>query len=80
MKTVPVKTHGYSEPKRPMEIKAPKSILSFLEKHFNRSLLEDEREANMNDIPRPQGDVMVVSRLDIQLKEGKGPCFRAESI
>ena len=33
--------------------KAPSTIVSFLDKHFNRSLSDDEREVIMKDFPRP---------------------------
>ena len=31
----------------------PKPIVTFLEKHFNRSLPDDERESIMKDFPSP---------------------------
>ena len=33
---------------------APKPIVSFLEKHFNKTLSADEREAIMKDFPKPK--------------------------
>ena len=63
--------------------KAPSTITLFLEKHFNRSLLDDEREAIMKDFPRPHCDVLSTPKIDDDLKEqlksrGKDPHFGAE--
>ena len=53
----------------------PKSMVSFLEKHFNRSLSDLEREAIM---PKPNCEALTVSKLDQEVKEqlkwkGKDP-------
>ena len=61
----------------------PKVIESFLEKHFNRSLADGEREAIMKDFPKPLSGSLAVPKLDNQVKEhlkrkGKDPHFGAE--
>ena len=61
----------------------PKVIESFLEKHFNRSLADGEREAIMKDFPKPLSGSLAVPKLDNQVKEhlkrkGKDPYFGAE--
>ena len=63
--------------------KAPSTITSFLQKHFNRSLSDDEREAIMKDFPRPRCDALTTPKIDDDLKEqlksrGKDPHFGAE--
>ena len=60
-----------------------KPIVSFLEKHFNKSLSEDERESIMKDFPKPDYDVLTAPKLDEQVKEhlkmkGKDPHFGSE--
>lgn len=62
---------------------APKTVKMFLEKHFNRTLSEDEREAIRKDFPKPSGGLLVAPKLDDQVKEhlkskGKDPHFGAE--
>ena len=50
-------------------------MAAFLDKHFNRSLSEEEREAIMQDFPKPNCDVLVTPRIDKEVKEqlkGKG--------
>ena len=47
----------------------PKSMTSYLEKHFNRSLSDAEREAIMNDFPKPNCHVMSAPKLDEQVKD-----------
>jgi len=42
----------------------PTSISNFLEKHFNRSLSEDEKEAIMKDFPKPNCKVLSAPKLD----------------
>ena len=61
-------------------MEAPEGNLCFLEKHFNRSLSDDEREAIMKDFPKPVCGVMSVPKLDEEVKEqlkvrGKDPHF-----
>jgi len=61
----------------------PASISNFLEKHFNRSLSEDEKEAIMKDFPKPNCKVLSAPKLDDQVKDqlkkkGKDPHFGAE--
>ena len=54
---------------------APEPMAAFLDKHFNRSLSEEEREAIMQDLPKPNCDVLVTPRIDKEVKEqlkGKG--------
>ena len=63
--------------------KPPKALSAFLEKHFNRSLTEEERQAIMKDFPKPGCTVLSVPRLDEQVKQhlkrkGKDPHFGAE--
>ena len=63
--------------------KAPSTMTSFLEKHFNRSLSDDEREAIMKDFPRLHCDALTTPKIDDDLKEqlksrGKDPHFGAE--
>ena len=61
----------------------PKPILTFLEKHFNKSLTEEERTAILKDFPKPQCNALVAPQLDQQVKEqmqqkGKDPHFGSE--
>jgi hypothetical protein len=61
----------------------PKTIRNFLEKHFNKSLSEEERESIMKDFPKPNVDTVVTPRLAgdtvEQLKsKGKNPHFGTE--
>ena len=63
--------------------KAPSTMTLFLEKHINRSLSDDEREAIMKDFPRPHCDALTTPKIDDDLKEqlksrGKDPHFGAE--
>ena len=62
---------------------APKSMTNFLEKHFNRSLSDSEREAIMKDFPKPNCEALAVPKLDQEVKEqlkrkGKDPHFGSE--
>ena len=41
----------------------PQVIRKFLEKHFNKSLSEEERESMMKDIPKPNVVVVVTPKL-----------------
>ncbi len=43
---------------------APSSVATFLEKHFNRSLSSEEREAIIKDFPRPNCDALVTPKID----------------
>ena len=59
------------------------AISSFLEKHFNCALTEEEREAIMKDFPKPACSVMWVPKLDEEVREqlklrGKDPHFGSE--
>ena len=59
------------------------AISSFLGKHFNCALTEEEREAIMKDFPKPACSVMSVPKLDEEVKEqlklrGKDPHFGSE--
>ena len=61
----------------------PRSMVSFLEKHFNRSLSDSEREAIMKDFPKPNCEALTVPKLDQEVKEqlkrkGKDPFFGGE--
>ena len=61
----------------------PPPMVSFLEKHFNRTLEEDEREAILKDFPKPYCKTIIAPRLDDQVREqlkrkGKDPNFGAE--
>ena len=63
--------------------KAPQVIAMFLEKHFDRCLSTEEREAIMKDFPRPNCDAMVTPRMDDEVKEqlkqkGKDAFFGSE--
>ena len=63
--------------------KPPKPIVTFLEKHFNKSLSEEERESIMKDFPKPDCGVLTAPKLDEQVKEhlkmkGKDPHFGSE--
>jgi len=61
----------------------PTAMASFLERHFNHSLSEKEKEAIMTDFPRPNCSVLQAPQLDDLVKEqlkkkGKDPQFGAE--
>ena len=61
----------------------PAPMVGFLEKHFNRSLEEGEREAILRDFPKPTCKAVAVPKLDEQVKEqlkrkGKDPHFGSE--
>ena len=61
----------------------PQVIIKFLEKHFNRSLEEEEREAILKDFPRPNSKALLTAKLDEQVrdqlkKKRKSPHFGAE--
>ena len=61
----------------------PAAIRIFLEKHFNKVLSEEEREAIMKDFPKPNVTAVVTPRLTgdaaEQLKsKGKNPHYGAE--
>ena len=47
----------------------PQAIATFLERHFNRSLSNEEREAIMKDFPRPNCDAVVTPKMDDEVKE-----------
>ena len=61
----------------------PQTIRNFLEKHFNKSLSEGERESILKDFPKPNVDAVVTPKLGgdavEQLKsKGKNPHFGTE--
>ena len=61
----------------------PDAMASFLQKHFNRSLEEGEKEAILKDFPKPNCKALRTPKLDEQVKEqlkrkGKDPHFGAE--
>lgn len=61
----------------------PQAIATFLERHFNRSLSNEEREAIMKDFPRPNCDAVVTPKMDDEVKEqlrqkGKDAFFGSE--
>ena len=61
----------------------PPAMAGFLERHFNRTLEESEREAILKDFPKPNCKATVTPRLDDQVKEqlkrkGRDPNFGAE--
>ena len=63
--------------------KPPQAIQAFLEKHFNRSLSEEERSAIMKDFPKPQCGIMSAPKLDEEVEEqlkmrGKDPHYGSE--
>ena len=57
---------------------APEPMAAFLDKHFNRSLSEEEREAIMQDFPKPNCDVLVTPRIDKEVK-GRMPTIKFRS-
>ena len=61
----------------------PKLMMTFLEKHFKRCLLTDEREAILKDFPKPDCPVLEVPTLDEPVRDhlkrkGKDPHFGSE--
>ena len=61
----------------------PTAVENFLQKYFNRTLEEGEREAILKDFPKPNCKAAVAPRLDDQVKEqlkrkGRDPNFGAE--
>ena len=61
----------------------PQMIRSFLEKHFNKLLSEEERDAIMKDFPKPNVDAIVTPKLGGEAVEqlrskGKNPHFGSE--
>jgi len=58
-------------------------IDTFLKKHFNRSVLPEERDAIMGDFPKPTCQVLQVPKLDNEMKKqikkaGKDPHYGVE--
>ena len=49
----------------------PELMAAFLDKHFNRFLTDEEREAIMQDFPEPNCDVLVTPQIDKTAAEGK---------
>ena len=63
--------------------KPPVSMSKFLEKHFNKCLDEQERQAILADFPKPQCDALQAPKLDSKVEEqlsrkGKDSHFGAE--
>ena len=61
----------------------PDYMINFLDKHFNRCLEVKERQAILEDFPKPQGDVLRTPKLDSEMREqlskkGKDPRFGSE--
>ena len=61
----------------------PNPMTSFLDKHFNRALSEEEKEAIMKDFPKPSCKVLSAPKLDEDVKDqlkrkGKDPHFGSE--
>ena len=61
----------------------PSAMASFLQKHFNISLEEGEKEAILKDFPKPSCKALKTPRLDEQVREqlkrkGKDPHFGPE--
>lgn len=61
----------------------PTSMTSFLEKYFNQCLEAEERQAILDDFPKPQCDVLQAPKLDQSVREQlwkrrKDPQFGAE--
>ena len=48
---------------------APEAMAAFLNKHFNRSLTGEEREAIMHDFPKPDCDALIAPRIDKEVKD-----------
>ena len=62
---------------------ATKTMSEFLEKHFTRCLKPEDQEATLKDFPKPNSQVLQVSKLDDQVKDhlkkkGINPHFGAE--
>jgi len=62
---------------------AGETINTFLKKHFNREVTDDEREAIMQDFLKPYYQVLNIPKLDGEIKKqirktGKDPHYGAE--
>ena len=44
-------------------------MLSFLKKHFNHCLTDDEKAAILTDFPKPNATILQVPKLDEDVKE-----------
>jgi len=58
-------------------------MISFLKKHFDRCLPDNEKEVILSDFPKPNTPVLEVPKLDEEVKEqlkskGKDPHFGQE--
>ena len=58
-------------------------MATFLDKHFNRSLSDAEKEAILKDFPKPKSSALTTPKLDERVKDhlkkkGKSPLFGAE--
>ena len=59
------------------EWEAPKSMSAFLQKHFNRSLKEEEREAIRKDFPKPAGGLLTApTAVPVPVQEVLQPICR----
>ena len=63
--------------------KTPQSMKKFLDKHFNKALAEEEKEAILKDFPKPDAKALVTPKMDDQAKDqlkkkGRSPHFGME--
>ena len=61
----------------------PQTIIKFLDRHFNRALTEEERDAIMKDFPRPNVEAVATPKLGGEVKDqlrskGRDPHHGAE--
>lgn len=61
----------------------PPAMSKFLDKHFNKALGDEEKEAIIKDFPKPNAKALMTPKLDEQVKDqlkkkGKSPHFGAE--
>jgi len=73
----------YPEVKDPQSWQPPPSVVKYLEKHFNKTLTEADREAILSEYPIPDCAAVNVPKLDTEVMEqlkskGKDPHFGAE--
>jgi len=71
------------EVKDPQSWQPPPSVVKYLEKHFNKTLTETEREAILSEYPIPDCAAVKAPKLDTEVMEqlkskGKDPRFGAE--
>ena len=48
---------------------APKPMTAYLNKHFNRFRTGKEREAIMDDFPKPDCDALITPQIDKEVKD-----------